>query len=218
MEPTIDLTKLTPEQRRELAKEALELEKQEQKNEEQNRQAYKNLVDEKVNDLFPILVDSSEQLMHSKKHVYEEFDSALKMKSDLYNVKDDQRSHTFSNHAGDKRITLGYYMADNYDDTVNEGISKVQAYISSLATEKVSQSLVDAVMKLMSKDGKGNLKASRVLQLRKMATESENLEFIDGVNIIESAYKPIRTKTFVKAEYKDELGAWKPVPLGMTEA
>ena len=42
--------------------------------------------------------------------------------------------------------------------------------------------------------------------------------FLDGVRIIEQAYRPVQTKTYVRAEYKNEAGAWVAVPLGMTEA
>ena len=44
------------------------------------------------------------------------FKTILDMKADLFKtkVKDDQRSHTFTNSEGDKRITLGVYVTDGY--------------------------------------------------------------------------------------------------------
>ena len=90
--------------------------------------------------------------------------------------------------------------------------------INSFAQDDRSRLLVDAIMKLLSRDTKGNLKASRVMQLRKLAAESGNAELIDGVEIIEKAYRPQVSKTFVRAEYRDEYGKWVSVPLGMTEA
>jgi hypothetical protein len=116
------------------------------------------------------------------------------------------------------RITLGNYETDNYDDTVNVGIEKVKECLKSLAKDSESSLLVEGVLKLLSRDQKGNLKASRVLQLRKMAEQSGNEKFIDGVRIIEDAYSPAVSKTFVKAEYKNEQNEWVAVPLGMTEA
>ena len=73
-------------------------------------------------------------------------------------------------------------------------------------------------MKLLAKDQKGSLKPSRVMQLRQMADRSGNPRFIEGVAIIANAYKPTPSKTFIRAEAKDENGAWKSIPLGMTEA
>ncbi len=184
----------------------------------ENRDAYKQLVDEAVREVFPSLQEVSNSLARSKQSVYERFADALKLKEEIFNTKADQRSNTFSSADGMYRITLGNHQTDDYDDTVNEGIAKVKKVISSFANDDNSRLLVEAVMKLLSRDAKGNLKASRVMQLRKLAAESGNAELIDGVEIIEKAYRPQISKTFVRAEYKDEYGKWVSVPLGMTEA
>ena len=39
-----------------------------------------------------------------------------------------------------------------------------------------------------------------------------------GLRIIEEAYAPVASKTYVKAEIKGENGEWKNIPLGMTES
>ena len=184
----------------------------------ESREAYKQLVDEAVREVFPTLQEVSNSLARSKQSVYERFADALKLKEDIFNTKADQRSNTFSSADGLYRITLGNHQTDDYDDTVNEGIAKVKEVINSFAQDDRSRLLVDAIMKLLSRDTKGNLKASRVMQLRKLAAESGNAELIDGVEIIEKAYRPQVSKTFVRAEYKDEYGKWVSVPLGMTEA
>ena len=77
---------------------------------------------------------------------------------------------------------------------------------------------IDALCALLAKDAKGTLKASRIIQLRRLADESGNARFIEGVKIIEEPYSPMPSKTFVKAEVKGENGEWKSVPLGMTES
>jgi hypothetical protein len=73
-------------------------------------------------------------------------------------------------------------------------------------------------MRLLSRGKEGTLKASRVLQLRKMAEESGSERFIEGVRIIEESYRPVVSKTFVRAERKGKNGEWVNIPLGMTEA
>ncbi|MEI3423269.1 MAG: hypothetical protein V8R91_20705 [Butyricimonas faecihominis] len=55
---------------------------------------------------------------------------------------------------GDRRITLGNNTVDNYDDTVDAGISIVKEYISSLARDENSRILVDTVMRLLAKTKK----------------------------------------------------------------
>jgi hypothetical protein len=183
-----------------------------------NRDAYKALVNETINEMFPKLEIVSLHLAKRKKAVYEAFQDALAMKQDIYDVKADQQSNTFTNTEGTRRIILGQYVTDSYDDTVNEGIAKVKEYIGSLAKDAESKMLVDAILRLLSKDKEGNLKASRVMQLRKMADESGSELFADGVKIIEAAYRPAVSKYYVRAEKKNEQGAWVNIPLGMTEA
>ena len=51
----MNLNELTPEQRAQLAKEALEAEKAKEIQKENDRQAYKELVSGKVDELFPSL-------------------------------------------------------------------------------------------------------------------------------------------------------------------
>ncbi len=198
--------------------EALREEQEKNRKREDERKAYKELVNEKVEGLFPRLQEISELLAEAKREVYREFEAALEIKAELYDVPGDQNSHSFINKGATKRIVIGACQKDDYDDTVNEGIGKVKAFISSLARDEESTMLVRSILRLLARDQKGNLKASRVMQLRKMAEDSGNEMFLDGVRIIEQAYRPVQTKTYVRAEYKNEAGAWVAVPLGMTEA
>ncbi|KQX14435.1 hypothetical protein ASC72_18945 [Flavobacterium sp. Root420] len=73
------------------------------------------------------------------------------------------------------------------------GIEKVQNYISSLSTSKGTPSLVKIVFNFLKKDAKGNLKGSRVLELQKLTKEFNIEEFTDGVEIIASSFKPVRS-------------------------
>lgn len=214
----ISLKDLTPEEREALMAEALKAEQEKNRKREDERKAYKELVSEKVEGLFPRLQEISGRLAEAKQEVYSEFEAALGMKAELYDVPGDQNSHSFINKEATKRIIIGACQKDDYDDTVNEGIGKVKAFISSLARDEESTMLVQSILRLLARDQKGNLKASRVMQLRKMAEDSGNEMFLDGVRIIEQAYRPVQTKTYVRAEYKNEAGAWVAVPLGMTEA
>jgi hypothetical protein len=196
------------------AKKAAELAAQEK------REDYKILVDETIEASIKDLLDVSNKLSEVKKKVYDNFTAVIDLKKEviLNRNYDTIRSHTFTNTEGTKRIRLGVLMLDGYADTVEDGILKVTDYITSLAKDDNSQVLVEAVLKLLAKNQEGVLKASRVIQLRKLAEQTGDEEFIEGVRIIEDAYRPTPSKTFIRADVKDERGAWKPVSLGMTEA
>ena len=88
-----------------------------------------------------------------------------------------------------------------------------------LIKDDTTRALVNQIMALMSPDKDGNLKAAKALQLRKLADELHNDRISEGVQIIEEAYIPSLSKTYIYGEVKDEqTGAWKSIPLGMTEA
>lgn len=185
-----------------------------------DREMYKQMVDEEIENSIPVLLGISEEIKESKQKVLDNFKTILEMKSDLFKtkVRDDQRSHTFTNSKGDKRITLGVYVTDGYRDTVEDGISIVKEYIASLANDEKTQALVNMVFRLLSRDAKGTLKASRIVQLRKVAEDTGDARFLEGVRIIEESYQPEVSKQFIRAEVKDKNGMWKPIPLGMTES
>ena len=183
------------------------------------REEYRKLVDEEIRESIPVLKDISDEIKASKSHVMENFRTILEMKSELFKsrVKEDQRSHTFTTSDGRMRITLGVYVTDGYSDTVEDGIDKVKQYIESLAKDEKTKALVSMVMRLLARDAQGTLKASRIVQLRKVAEETGDEGFKTGVRIIEESYQPAISKQFIRAEVRDERGAWRSIPLGMTE-
>ena len=214
----INLSQLSAEQRREMLAQLKAQEEAEKRQREADISTYKALVSQTVEDNFPVLQAVSSELAAQKRSIRNAFATVVDLKSSLYGVKDGQRSHQVINSEGTRRITIGFNVIDNYDDPVDAGIAKVKEYISSLARDEQSKILVETVLKLLSKDSKGTLKASRVLQLQQMAEKSGNADFIEGVRIIRDAYRPIESKSYVRAEYKSDSGAWVSVPLGMTEA
>lgn len=186
------------------------------------REMYTGMVDDEIDAVIPRLVKVSDAIAAEKRRVYDDFKAIIDLKAELFRLRKnedmDVKSHTFTNSRGDRRIILGVNMIDNYLDTAEEGIAIVKEYITSLAKDEDSRALVDMTLKLLAKDAKGTLKASRIIQLRRLADQSGNARFIEGVRIIEESYSPAVSKTYVKAEIKGENGEWVSIPLGMTEA
>lgn len=187
------------------------------------RNDYNTLLDEEVEAAIPKLLEVSDNIQKAKLDLIDNFKGLLSMKDELHTLRTNNdleiKSHTFTTSDGKKRIVIGQYMKDDYKASAEVGIEMIQDYLSSLATDEKSQSLVKMVLQLLSKDSKGSLKAQRILRLRKMADESGAEQFIKGVTIIEEAYAPTPSKTFVRAYRRDEkTDAWKAISLGMTEA
>lgn len=210
---------MTAEERKEF--EAFKAEREKKRREEerkQQRQEYASLVDEEIAATIPKLLEVSEMLKNVKDAIFGNFDTILKMKSEIIGTaRDEQYSHTFTNSDSTLRIILGVNCIDGWRDTVEDGISMVKAYIESQAKDNATKALVNAVLRLLSRDGQGNIKASRVLQLRKMSEDSGDERFIEGVRIIEESYQPTISKKYIRAQYKNDKGAWCYIPLGMTD-
>lgn len=214
----VDLNALTPDQTKALLKQLEDKQKADKDRIYQERQQYKQLVDATVNEVFAPLQTASETLSDVKDVVFKSFKALIEMKAELYDRETDQYTHTFSSEDGSISITVGCNVTDSWDDTVDTGVSKVNDYLQTLVHDEASKQLVAFVTKLLSKNSKGALKASRVLQLKNLAEKSGNKNFIDAIEIIQQAYKPTRSKEFIRCEYKNERGVKIILPLSISEA
>lgn len=200
--------------------EEAEAKKAAEQKKKEDRMAYDELVDQAIEEAFPRLQNVSDSLRMTKKTVQGAFAAILEMKRDVLQLtKEKQRSHTWTHSNGKLRITIGSHKCDGWKDTVTDGVQMVKDACMDLIKDDTTRALVNQIMALMSPDKEGNLKASKALQLRKLADELHNDRISEGVQIIEEAYIPTLSKTYIYGEFKDEAsGAWKPIPLGMTEA
>ena len=195
----------------------------EQKAREEQRKAlqsdYVDLVDNEIGAAYVQLSLLSTEMAQIKRAVFDNFRSVIEMKTEQLGLgkEDGQKTHTFTNSDSTLRLTLGNYTVDAYRDTVDEGIRMVTDYIESLAKDDATGALVSAVLRLLSRNKAGQIKASRVLQLRRLAEESGSEQFLDGVKLIEESYHPQVSKSFVRMEAKDaDTGEWKNIPLSLS--
>ena len=210
------LKDLTPEQKAALKIEIAAEEKQAQEKKETERKLLKDMSAKSVDEMFKVLTKASSAFSLVKGQVFDEFKTIIDLKIRVYKVKDSQRSHTFVNKAGDKRITLGYRILVRYDDTLDVGIAKIREYLESLTTNEDSAKLMSMVNSLLKKDTKGMLKPARILDLLSLADEIDSELFTDGVEIIKKSYKPEKSSFFIEADYKDDKQKWQTVPLSVS--
>lgn len=175
--------------------------------------AYKDLVGEFCHATKDRLLALSKEMRRHKDDVFKSVENIIEMKETLYRTKIDRHSNSFT--ADGITVSLGRRTNDGWDDTVEVGIAKVKDFLCTLAKDENSAKLYKAVMQLLSKDKKGNLKASAMLQLEKYAAEWNNAEFTEGVEIIRNAYKPVETCDFISVSYKDEDGKVHAIPLSL---
>uniref|UniRef100_UPI0039A6574E DUF3164 family protein n=1 Tax=Ornithobacterium rhinotracheale TaxID=28251 RepID=UPI0039A6574E len=193
---------------------AAEIKRRKQQQEE-DRKAYKDLVNQNISPIVKDLRELSDMIAKTKLQVFSSLKILLETKNEVFGVKDTQQSHTFTDENGNT-IIYGFRVIDNWDDSVSAGIEKVRDFLQSLAKDDNSANLVKVIQRLLKQDSKGNLKASRVIELTKLAEEINNEEFIDAVNIIRQAYKPQRSAFFVEASHTDAQGKRVSVPLSIS--
>lgn len=211
----MDLNKLSKEEKEALKAQLMAEEKAEKDRVQNEREAYKQLVDQTVSINVNKLQRLSSEMERIKEEVFTEFATLINTKNELYKTKADRQSDTFTTSDGSMSITLGNRVNEGWDDTVENGIEKVKAYLKTLAKDDNSAELVQVVMGLLAKDRKGALKANKVLELEKLAATSQDAEFIDGINIIKAAYRPVPTCQFIQVSLKDEEGKERKLPLSL---
>lgn len=212
---TMDITKMTAAERAELKAQLEAEERAEKQKREDDIAAYKSAVDEFCRTKFFRLQTLSEEMRRLKDEVFADAELLIRLKEDLFRTKSDRHSDQFTTSDGRLTIALGNRTNDGWDDTVEVGVAKVKEFIRSLAKDADSAALTEMVMNLLAKDRKGNLKASRVLQLREIARRSGYPQLIEATDIIQSAYRPVDTCQFISVSYKDEKGVKQTLPLSM---
>lgn len=211
----MDIEKMTAAQRAELKAQLEAQERAEKQKREDDIAAYKTSVDEFCRSKFARLQALSEEMRRAKEEVFGDAETLIGLKEELFRTKSDRHSNQFTTSDGRITVALGFRTNDGWDDTVNAGVDKVKTFIRSLAKDDDSAALTEMVMNLLAKDRKGNLKASRVLQLREIARKSGYPELIEATDIIQAAYRPVDTCQFISVSYKDEKGVKQTLPLSL---
>lgn len=212
----MDISNLTAEQRAALKAQIEAEERAESQKRQDSIDAYKQMVDEFCSDTFERMKKISELLRTEKERVFAAADLLIEQKEALFKTKQDRHSNQFTTADGKYTVALGYRTNDGWDDTVDVGIAKVKEYLKSLTTTDEGAKAVDIIMKLLAKDKKGNLKASAMIQLEQHASKYGDPLFIEGVQIIRDAYRPVDSCQFISVSYKDDNGVKHTLPLSLS--
>lgn len=214
------MVEMTPEQKAEF--EAFKEEKARKERLEAKREQRRQLQEMTDNVMAEAVAELKvchDQLVATKHKVIDTFSALMELRKEVNEEagRKEQDTYMFTNTEGTQRISIGYNMNDNYLDQVEEGIAKVKSYLESLAKDDDSKELISMILRLLARDQKGNLKASRVIQLGQLAEKSGNDEFKEGMRIISEAYRPIRSKLFIRCSIREKDQEWANLGLGITE-
>ena len=211
----MDITKMTSAERAELMAQLEAEERAEKQKRENDIAAYRNSVDEFCRGKFARLQALSDEMRRLKEEIFNDAETLITLKEELFRTKCDRRSDTFTTSDGRITISLGNRTNDGWDNTVEVGIAKVKEYLQSLAKDEDGAKMFEVVMKLLAKDRKGNLRAGAMIQLEQHARRFGDPLFIEGVEIIRQSYRPVDSCQFVSASWKDDHGIRHTLPLSL---
>lgn len=212
----MDISQMTAAERAALREQLEAQERADSQKRQESIDAYKQMVDEFCVEVFGRMKKVSDQLRTEKERVFGDAELLIKQKEQLFKVKQDRHSNQFTTSDGKYTVALGYRTNDGWDDTVNEGIAKVKEYLATLASTEDGARAVSIILKLLTKDKKGNLKASSMIQLEQEAAKNGDPLFIEGVQIIRDAYRPVDSCQFISVSYKDDNGVKHTLPLSLS--
>ncbi len=211
----MDISQMTAAERAALREQLEAQERADSLKRQESIDAYKTMVDEFCEDVFGRMKKVSDLLRAEKERVFAGAELLIEQKEALFKVKQDRHSNQFTTSDGRYTVALGYRTNDGWDDTVDVGIAKVKEYLRSLTSTEEGAKAVDIILKLLAKDKKGNLKASAMIQLEQHAAKYGDPLFIEGVQIIRDAYRPVDSCQFITVKWKDDNGVQHTLPLSL---
>lgn len=206
---------------KDLSKEQIEALKSQLKAEEQTkkneRMQYKELASEEVIKHTQSLVELVNKMRDLKIDIFKSFQTLVASKGEVFDLKDTQKTHTFTSLDGKFRIIMGVRDISSWDGTEDAGVQKVKEYLGTLAKDAASGKLVQMVEAMLKPDKKGNLDPRRIIELSKIAEDAGNDGFTDGINIIMRAYSVVGSQVFLECMTKDDQNKWNNINKNFSE-
>lgn len=216
----IDIKNLTEEQIKELTEQLKQNAVELAQRKRQDKETYEELKNLSIRDSFTLLLSLSKTIKQVREQVFNNFEDVLQLKKIAYELTDEQlekqESHTFTSSDGQISIIIGSNTVDRWDETVDVGIIRVKEWLQSMAKDEESGRLVSFITYMLKPNKDGVLKASRVLDLSKKASEFGDKKLIEAVGLIRDAYRPSKTSQYIKVKMKGDKGQDVWLPLSMS--
>lgn len=213
---TITLDQLTEEQKNALRAQVLEEERAKASQAQNERQAYKELVEENIPQLIRKIKKVHHYLRVVKTQIVKDLEYLVNQKKEVYNVENNQKSHTFTTKDGKLRIVYGYKMVRGWDGTEAAGVGLIKDYVAKHSKTAEGLELSKVILNLLKEDKDGNLKPNRAMELYQLKNKIHDEDFVKGVEIIMEAYREYDSALFIEAYEKDEtLNKYKPIQLSL---
>ena len=189
---TIDIKKLSNEDKIALKKQLAQEEKQEKAKRQQDVATLKELSNTFLTENIDALIIRQGEQEDLVATIFKNFDSILQLKAEVYGLeKLAQDSHTITNADGDTSITIGYNVGITFDGSETAGVQKIMDYLTGISGDEENEDMkkmAETVKLLLKPSMKTNmLNPSKIIQLNQMRATYNSPEFDEGMDIIVNA-------------------------------
>lgn len=192
MNPTIDITKLTPEQKAALKKELAQEAKQDKEKKQGDIATLKELQNTFLEQNIDTLVNRQGEMETLVAQLFTDFSDILTLKSQVYGLdRLDQDSHTITNPDGTASITIGQNINITFDGSESCGVQKIMNFLTAISGNEDNEDMkkMSETVKLLLKPSLKTkmLNPAKIIQLNAMRATYNSPEFEDGMDIIINA-------------------------------
>lgn len=197
---SIDITALSPEQKKALKAQLDADNKAEKKKRTDDLVSFKQMSEDYVNNNINPMIHHHEITGALIEKLWSDYETIKDLKSEIYGTKcNSQDSHTSTLEDGSASITVGWNVTIGFDGTESAGVEKIKEFIKSLSTEDENNKKLSAAVNTFLKPNvkTGDLNPSKIIELSKLTTEFNDERFDDGIEIIFKAQQRRKNSMYV---------------------
>ncbi len=192
MENKLDITKLSPEDRKALKTQLAQEDKAEKQKRQGDIATLKELGATFLNENIDGLIHRQGEMEDLVNNIFSNFNDILTLKSQVYGMdRLDQDSHTITNPEGTASITIGQNVNITFDGTEAAGVQKIMNYLTAISGNEDNEDMkkMSETVKLLLKPSMKTkmLNPAKIIQLNAIRATYNSPEFDEGMDIIVNA-------------------------------
>ena len=203
---TVDLTKLSAEERASLIAQAKELDAKER---EERKKAYEQMKTDAVIGLITVAKDINERLTEFKQHSFETMDTLHELLKE-YSGRHDEGKGNFKIEFENFKVAYNKQGKGSYDERATEAEKYIFDFIESRYSGDGGTK--EFILSLLERK-KGELDPDNIQKLYKYESKFNDPNFSRACELFRESYQYRHSKDYIRFYEKDERGQWKNILL-----
>ena len=203
---TVDLTKLSAEERAILIQQAKELEAKER---EERKKAYEQMKTDAIIGLITVAKDINERLTEFKQHSFETMDTLHDLLKE-YSERNDEGKGNFKIEFENFKVTYNKQGKGSYDERATEAEKYIFDFIESRYSG--DEGTKEFILSLLERK-KGELDPDNIQKLYKYEGKFNDPNFSKACELFRESYQYNHSKDYIRFYEKDERGKWQNILL-----